>query len=260
MAELADGLAYGRRRWRRDQAAGASAGWTRRRATRAWFATLPARRARRGGAGTGARRRARSASRRPRAFVFSGIDLGGVVVAVQPPRGFGENPVAVYHSPDLPPTHHYLAFYRWLDEGFGAHAVVHVGKHGTLEWLPGQGRRACRRRCFPDAALGDLPLVYPFVVNDPGEGTQAKRRTHAVVVDHLVPPLTRADSYDDAGPPRGAARPARAAGRARPVQAARRSAPRCGTLLVEAEIHRDLGLGGTPGDAGLRRPGASTTS
>jgi len=129
-------------------------------------------------------------------LLFSGLDLGGVVVAVQPPRGFGENPVAVYHSPDLPPTHHYLAFYRWLELGFGADAVVHVGKHGSLEWLPGKSL-ALSGDCFPDLALGDLPLIYPFVVNDPGEGTQAKRRAHAVIVDHLLPPMTRADTYDE---------------------------------------------------------------
>ena len=91
-------------------------------------------------------------------------------------------------QPDLPPTHHYYALYRWLRDEWGAHAIVHVGKHGTLEWLPGKGV-GLSQGCFPDAALGDLPLVYPFVVNDPGEGTQAKRRTHAVVVDHLVPHL-----------------------------------------------------------------------
>ena len=101
--------------------------------------------------------------------MFSGRRFGNVLVAVQPPRGFGENPVAIYHSPDLPPTHHYLGFYRWLDDGFGADAVVHVGKHGTLEWLPGKGV-GLSAGCFPDVALGDLPLVYPFVVNDPGEG------------------------------------------------------------------------------------------
>ena len=119
-----------------------------------------------------------------------------VLVIVQPPRGFGENPIAVYHSPDLPPTHHYLAAYRWLERAWGADAVVHVGKHGNLEWLPGKGV-GLSAACGPDAALGDLPLVYPFVVNDPGEGTQAKRRAHAVVVDHLVPPMTRAEVYDD---------------------------------------------------------------
>ncbi|MDQ6726709.1 MAG: cobaltochelatase subunit CobN, partial [Actinomycetota bacterium] len=105
-------------------------------------------------------------------LAFAGLDLGGVVVAIQPARGFGENPIAVYHSPDLAPTHHYLAFYRWLELGWGADAVVHVGKHGTLEWLPGKGV-GLSAGCGPDAALGDLPLVYPFVVNDPGEGTQA---------------------------------------------------------------------------------------
>ncbi len=130
------------------------------------------------------------------AICLAGIDLGGVLVTVQPPRGFGQDPIAVYHSPELPPTHHYLAFYRWLDRGWGADAVVHVGKHGNLEWLPGKGV-GLSAACGPDAALGDVPLVYPFVVNDPGEGTQAKRRAHAVVVDHLVPPMTRAETYDD---------------------------------------------------------------
>jgi cobaltochelatase CobN len=130
------------------------------------------------------------------AIRLAGLDLGNVIVMVQPPRGFGVNPIAVYHSPDLPPTHHYLACYRWLERSWGADAVVHVGKHGNLEWLPGKGV-GLSAACGPDAALGDLPLVYPFVVNDPGEGTQAKRRAHAVIVDHLVPPMTRAEVYDD---------------------------------------------------------------
>jgi cobaltochelatase CobN len=129
-------------------------------------------------------------------LAFAGLDLGGVLVTIQPPRGFGDNPVAIYHSPDLPPTHHYLGFYRWLDEGWGADAIVHVGKHGTLEWLPGKSV-GLSSRCYADIALGDVPLVYPFVVNDPGEGTQAKRRAHATIVDHLLAPMTRADTYDD---------------------------------------------------------------
>jgi cobaltochelatase CobN len=130
------------------------------------------------------------------AIRLAGLELGNVIVMVQPPRGFGANPIAVYHSPDLPPTHHYLACYRWLERSWGADAVVHVGKHGNLEWLPGKGV-GLSAACGPDAALGDLPLVYPFVVNDPGEGTQAKRRAHAVIIDHLVPPMTRAETYDD---------------------------------------------------------------
>ncbi|RCG22783.1 cobaltochelatase subunit CobN [Sphaerisporangium album] len=129
-------------------------------------------------------------------IVLAALRAGNLVVMVQPPRGFGENPIAIYHDPDLPPSHHYLAAYRWLRDGFGAHAVVHVGKHGNLEWLPGKSA-GMSASCGTDAALGDLPLVYPFLVNDPGEGTQAKRRAHATLVDHLVPPMARADSYGD---------------------------------------------------------------
>ncbi|MFE1591622.1 cobaltochelatase subunit CobN [Nocardia sp. NPDC058705] len=131
-------------------------------------------------------------------IVIAALRFGNVVLMVQPPRGFGENPVAIYHDPDLPPSHHYLAAYRWLSapDGFGADAMVHLGKHGNLEWLPGKtiGMSAS---CGTDAALGDLPLIYPFLVNDPGEGTQAKRRAHATLVDHLIPPMARAETYGD---------------------------------------------------------------
>ncbi|MBW3650329.1 MAG: cobaltochelatase subunit CobN [Actinobacteria bacterium] len=177
-------------------------------------------------------------------LVFPGIDLGGVLVTIQPPRGFGDNPIAVYHSPDLAPTHHYLAFYRWLDEVWGADAVVHAGKHGTLEWLPGKSV-GLSGGCGPDAALGDLPLVYPFVVNDPGEGTQAKRRGHAVIIDHLLPPMTRADTYDDLARLEGLLDEyARIAA----LDPAKLPAIRAKVwdLLVRAEIHRDLGLDGQP--------------
>jgi cobaltochelatase CobN len=129
-------------------------------------------------------------------IVLAALRAGNVVLLVQPPRGFGENPVAIYHDPDLPPSHHYLAAYRWLEESFGAHAIVHMGKHGNLEWLPGKNL-GMSAACGPDAALGNLPLIYPFLVNDPGEGTQAKRRAHATIVDHLVPPMTRAETYGD---------------------------------------------------------------
>jgi cobaltochelatase CobN len=142
-------------------------------------------------------------------IVLAALRAGNVVVMVQPPRGFGENPIAIYHDPDLPPSHHYLAAYRWLSAGggtlgegggesagFGAHAMVHVGKHGNLEWLPGKSA-GLSASCGTDAAIGDLPLIYPFLVNDPGEGTQAKRRAHAVLVDHLVPPMARAETYGD---------------------------------------------------------------
>jgi len=124
------------------------------------------------------------------------LTFGNVVLIVQPPRGFGENPVAIYHDPELAPSHQYLAAYQWLRRSFGIDAAVHLGKHGTLEWLPGKGI-GLSADCAPDAVLGDVPLVYPFIVNDPGEGTQAKRRAHAVVVDHLIPPMARADSYGE---------------------------------------------------------------
>jgi cobaltochelatase CobN len=133
-------------------------------------------------------------------IVIAAMQSGNVVLIVQPPRGFGENPVAIYHDPDLPPSHHYLAAYRWLDDAFpnsfGADVVVHLGKHGNLEWLPGK-TLGMSSVCGTDAALGDLPLVYPFLVNDPGEGTQAKRRAHATLVDHLIPPMARAETYGD---------------------------------------------------------------
>ena len=129
-------------------------------------------------------------------IVAATLQAGNVVILVQPPRGFGDNPIAIYHDPDLAPSHHYLAVYRWLEEEFGAHAVIHVGKHGNLEWLPGKNL-GMSASCGTDAAIGSLPLIYPFLVNDPGEGTQAKRRAHATIVDHLVPPMARAESYGD---------------------------------------------------------------
>ncbi len=131
-------------------------------------------------------------------IVIAALRFGNVVLMVQPPRGFGENPVAIYHDPDLPPSHHYLAAYRWIaaPDGFAADAMVHLGKHGNLEWLPGK-TLGMSASCGTDAALGELPLIYPFLVNDPGEGTQAKRRAHATLVDHLIPPMARAESYGD---------------------------------------------------------------
>ena len=127
-------------------------------------------------------------------LMLAGLEFGNAIVALQPPRGYGMDPNAIYHQPDLAPTHHYYALYRWLRDEWGAHAIVHVGKHGTLEWLPGKGV-GLSENCFPDAILGDLPLFYPFIINDPGEGAQAKRRAHAVIVDHLTPPMTTADTY-----------------------------------------------------------------
>jgi cobaltochelatase CobN len=120
--------------------------------------------------------------------------FGHIALGVQPARGYNIDPTSSYHSPDLPPPHGYLAFYAWMRQQFRADAVIHLGKHGNLEWLPGKAL-ALSPACFPQAILGAVPHLYPFIVNDPGEGTQAKRRASAVIIDHLTPPLTRAESY-----------------------------------------------------------------
>ncbi len=117
-----------------------------------------------------------------------------LAVGIQPARGYNINPKDTYHSPDLYPPHNYLAFYFWLREAFGCHAIIHLGKHGNLEWLPGKAL-ALSASCLPEAVLGPVPHVYPFIVNDPGEGAQAKRRASAVIIDHLTPPLARAETY-----------------------------------------------------------------
>ncbi|MGZ2456084.1 cobaltochelatase subunit CobN [Rhizobium sp. IY2] len=128
------------------------------------------------------------------AFALPFARFGGVLVGIQPARGYNIDPKESYHSPDLVPPHGYLAFYAFLRREFAAHAVIHMGKHGNLEWLPGKAL-ALSESCYPEAILGPLPHLYPFIVNDPGEGTQAKRRSAAVIIDHLTPPLTRAESY-----------------------------------------------------------------
>lgn len=120
--------------------------------------------------------------------------FGNVAILLQPARGYERDDAANYHDPDLVPPHAYVAAYLWLREEFGADALIHNGKHGNLEWLPGKSV-ALDEASYPDALWGQLPHLYPFIVNDPGEGMQAKRRAGAVVVDHLVPPLTRAETY-----------------------------------------------------------------
>ncbi|GAA3092159.1 cobaltochelatase subunit CobN [Streptomyces rectiviolaceus] len=187
-------------------------------------------------------------------IVLAALRRGNLLILIQPPRGFGENPIAIYHDPDLPPSHHYLAAYRWIaasadDNGFGADAMIHLGKHGNLEWLPGKNA-GLSAACGPDAALGDLPLIYPFLVNDPGEGTQAKRRVHATLVDHLVPPMARAESYGDI------ARLEQLLDEHAQIAAmdpAKLPAIRAQiwTLIQAAKLDHDLGLEGRPEDEGF---------
>ena len=245
MAELADGLVYDREALT-PAALGSAVGRWSGDAYRRWFATLPdglrADVEGRWGQAPGTVHTDTATGE----LVFAGLTLGNVLVAVQPPRGFGEDPVAVYHASDLPPTHQYLGFYRWLDQVWRADAAVHVGKHGTLEWLPGKSL-ALSAGCAPDAALGDLPFVYPFVVNDPGEGTQAKRRAHATIVDHLLPPMTRAESYDDLARLESLLDEHARIESLDPskLPAVRRQV---WDLLVESQITRDLGLESAPED------------
>ncbi len=127
-------------------------------------------------------------------FMIAGLRFGHVFVGIQPARGRDMDLAQSYHDADLVPPHHYMAFYFWLRRAFRVDAVVHVGTHGNLEWLPGKSV-ALSAACWPDAILGPLPHLYPFIVNDPGEGSQAKRRTQAVIIDHLMPAMTRAETY-----------------------------------------------------------------
>ncbi|MFN9624126.1 MAG: cobaltochelatase subunit CobN [Cyanobacteriota bacterium] len=130
------------------------------------------------------------------AFPIRGLRFGAVALLIQPSRGYERDPSRTYHSPDLPPPHAYLAQYLWIRALHRAQVVVHVGKHGNLEWLPGKGV-GLSAACFPEWALGPMPHLYPFIVNDPGEGSQAKRRSQAVILDHLTPPLGRAGLEGD---------------------------------------------------------------
>ncbi|HEX8088669.1 MAG TPA: cobaltochelatase subunit CobN [Blastocatellia bacterium] len=179
---------------------------------------------------------------------IAGKSYGNVFVMIQPPRGFGENPLAVYHSGDLIPTHHYIGAYRWLRDVFRADALVQCGKHGTLEWLPGKGL-GLSDSCYPELVIGDLPVFYPFIINDPGEGTQAKRRTHACIIDHLIPPMTQAETYDELA-------------RLQQLLGAYANAERIDPdklpliqqeiwdAVVTANLHKDLGLEAPPGNEG----------
>jgi cobaltochelatase CobN len=172
----------------------ASPGWVTMEQVHAWLAECPA------SAHDGLAKRWGDPEQAPQChaggFPIPGLLLGNVFIGIQPARGYDQDPAAVYHSPDLPPPPYYVAFYRWLRDVFGAHAVIHLGKHGNLEWLPGKGT-ALSAACYPEVTLRDLPHIYPYIINNPGEGTQAKRRSAAVIVDHLIPPMTQAGTYGD---------------------------------------------------------------
>jgi cobaltochelatase CobN len=129
-------------------------------------------------------------------LLVPGIIKGHVFIGLQPSRGFLEEPSAIYHDPVIPPPHQYYAYYRWIRDVFKANVVMHIGKHGSLEWLPGKSV-GLSASCFPDIMISDLPNIYPYIINNPGEGTQAKRRSYACIIDHLVPVMHNADSYEE---------------------------------------------------------------
>jgi cobaltochelatase CobN len=131
------------------------------------------------------------------AFRFSCLEAGKLVVALQPDRGARAERYETYHDIQRPPRHAYVAFYLWLRHARKIDALIHLGAHGTLEWLPGKSVMLSDA-CAPEAVLGPTPLIYPFIVNDPGEAAQAKRRAGAVTIGHLTPPLVNAELFDAA--------------------------------------------------------------
>ncbi|MDO6461729.1 cobaltochelatase subunit CobN [Granulosicoccaceae sp. 1_MG-2023] len=179
-------------------------------------------------------------------FMIAGLRCGSVFVGIQPARGYELDLAACYHDPDLIPPHHYLAFYLWLRNVWCSDAVVHVGKHGNLEWLPGKSV-ALDGSCWPDLIFGPVPHLYPFIVNDPGEGSQAKRRAQAVIIDHLMPPLSRAETY---GPLRDLERMVDEYYEALSLDARRAGLLRDQILqnIVDQDLHRDLGISALDSD------------
>ncbi|PWB91688.1 cobaltochelatase subunit CobN [Methylocystis sp. MitZ-2018] len=131
------------------------------------------------------------------AFRFSCLEAGKLIIALQPDRGARTERYESYHDVQRPPRHAYVAFYLWLRHVRKIDALIHLGAHGTLEWLPGKSVMLSET-CAPEAVLGPTPLIYPFIVNDPGEAAQAKRRTCAVTIGHLTPPLVDAELFDAA--------------------------------------------------------------
>jgi len=173
-------------------------------------------------------------------LVSRGLTFGNIYLGIQPSRGYDLDPAAVYHSPDLPPPPHYLAFYRALALAFEPHAIIHLGKHGNLEWLPGKSV-ALSAACYPEAILQQLPNIYPYIINNPGEGTQAKRRTSAVIVDHLIPPMTRADTYGELRQLENLLDEYYAVQGLDPAKTPL-VLERLGQLVTQAQLHRDLDL------------------
>ncbi len=122
------------------------------------------------------------------------VDLGNVILLPQPSRGFGEDPAKLYHDPKVFPHHQYIAFYLWLKKEFNVNAIISLGKHGTHEWLPGK-QVGLSLNCPPEILIQDIPNIYPYIVDNIGEGIQAKRRGRGIIIDHLIPPLKKGGIY-----------------------------------------------------------------
>ena len=127
--------------------------------------------------------------------MINGVINGNIYLGVQPPRGHIEQ-IDKIHDPDLSPSYHYMYYYRWIRDIFKADAIVHVGTHGSLEWLPGKSA-GMSRECYPDLAIGEMPHIYPYIINIPSEGTQTKRRTFSCLIDHMIPVMTHAGLYEN---------------------------------------------------------------
>lgn len=129
-----------------------------------------------------------------REIIIPAVPLGNIILLPQPSRGFGEDPEKLYHDPKIYPHHQYIAFYLWLKKEFQADAMIGLGKHGTHEWLPGK-QIGLSLSDPPEVLIQDIPNIYPYIVDNVGEGTQAKRRGRGVIIDHLIPPLKKGGSY-----------------------------------------------------------------
>ncbi|MBN1110317.1 MAG: cobaltochelatase subunit CobN [Methanomassiliicoccales archaeon] len=174
-------------------------------------------------------------------IIIPGVMNGNIFIGLQPPRSDFQSLEADYHRTDLVMPHNYLAYYHWIEKVFSAHAIVHMGCHGTLEWLPGKSV-GLSDNCYPDIVLGDLPNIYPYIVGNPGEGIQAKRRSGAVLISHLPPALTRADLYGDLS---GLEADLQAFMRARTNGESEKAAELLGSIreaALQANILPDLGL------------------
>ncbi|WP_303863939.1 cobaltochelatase subunit CobN [Alkalibaculum bacchi] len=125
-----------------------------------------------------------------------GIINGNIFIGLQPPRGYEEKAEEVYHNTDIVPPHQYISYYKWIRNAFKADVIFHVGTHGTLEWLPGK-EIGLSKACYPYVTIDDIPHLYPYSITVLGEGIQAKRRSHAVILDHLIPSMMLSGTYDD---------------------------------------------------------------